>query len=182
MERSVTSRYHGSIISKSQQSFLTETAICIVKRWKKRMGFRLFLECNLAQESHIWQFSSLFLSYLPNHGLLRSRNLLPWQRDTTTSPFYWTTGFRQDKRRNLTIFFNSSHLFIYLFEGRNFGRTIITLALTLLWMKKRKRKVMTVRICSRKRWKMTKKTFSMYGATSHIPSTLAAVMRSLYIV
>ena len=49
-------------------------------------------------------------------------------------------------------------------------------------MKKRKRKVMTVRICSRKKWKMTKKTFSMYGATSHIPSTLAAVMRSLYIV
>ena len=83
-------------------------------------------------------------------------------------------------------------MFIYLFEGRNFGRTIITLALTLLWMKKRKRKVMTVRICSRKKrkmtkktfsmWKMTKKTFSMYGATSHIPSTLAAVMRSLYIV
>ena len=127
-------------------------------------------------------FLRFFLSYLSNHGLLRSRNLLPWQRDTTTSPFYWTTGFRQDKRRNLTIFFNSSHLFIYLFEGRNFGRTIITLALTLLWMKKRKRKMMNVRICLTKKRKMTKKTFSMYGVTSHIPSTLAAVMRSLYIV
>ena len=80
------------------------------------------------------------------------------------------------------FFFYSSYLFIYLFEGRNFGRTIITLALTLLWMKKRKRKVMTVRICSTKKRKMTKKTFSMYGVTSHIPSTLAAVMQSLYIV
>ena len=30
--RSVTSRYHGSQISGSQQSFLTETAICIIER------------------------------------------------------------------------------------------------------------------------------------------------------
>ena len=32
--RSVTSRYHGSQISGSQQSFLTETAICIIERLK----------------------------------------------------------------------------------------------------------------------------------------------------
>ena len=42
-ERSVTSRYHGSKISRSQQSFLTETAICIVERGTKRMGYSLFL-------------------------------------------------------------------------------------------------------------------------------------------
>ena len=42
-ERGVTSRYHGSKISGSQQSFLTETAICIVERGKKRMGYSLFL-------------------------------------------------------------------------------------------------------------------------------------------
>ena len=147
---------------------------------RKEWASVYFLSAIMYKEVIYDNFLRFFLSYLPNHGLLRSRNLLPWQRDTTTSPFYWTTGFRQDKRRNLTIFFNSSHLFIYLFEGRNFGRTIITLALTLLWMKKRKRKVMTVRICSTKKRKMTKKTFSMYGATSHIPSTLAAVMRSFY--
>ena len=31
----MTSRYHDSRISGSQQSFLTETTICIVERWKK---------------------------------------------------------------------------------------------------------------------------------------------------
>ena len=189
MERGVTSRYHGSKISKSQQSFLTETALCIVQRWKERMGFRLFLEWNHTQESHIWQFSSLFSVIFAEprqiwqkiwdleicyHGNVTSRLLIS----------YWTTGFRQDKRRNLIIiiFFYFGYLFIYSFEGRNFGRTIVTLALTLLWMKKRKTKIMSVRICLRKKRKMTKKTFSMYGVTSHIPSTLAAVMRSLYIV
>ena len=47
----VTSGYHGSKISGLHQSFLTETVICIVKRWKKRMGYRLVPECNYAQES-----------------------------------------------------------------------------------------------------------------------------------
>ena len=46
------SGYHGSKISGSQQSFLTEMAICIVERWKKSMGHRFVPECNHAQESH----------------------------------------------------------------------------------------------------------------------------------
>ena len=46
------SGYHGSKISGSQQSFLTEMAICIVERWKKSMGYRFVPECNRAQESH----------------------------------------------------------------------------------------------------------------------------------
>ena len=46
------SGYHGSKISGSQQSFLTEMAICIVERWKKSMGHRFVPECNRAQESH----------------------------------------------------------------------------------------------------------------------------------
>ena len=50
-------------------------------------------------------FIRFFLSYLPSQDLLRSRNLLPWQRDITTSPLYWTTGFRHDRRRNVIIFF-----------------------------------------------------------------------------
>ena len=35
-----TSRYHGSKISGTQQSFLTEKAICTVERWKKSLGHR----------------------------------------------------------------------------------------------------------------------------------------------
>ena len=42
----------GSKNSGSRQSFLTETAICIVKRWKKSMGYRFVSKCNHAQESH----------------------------------------------------------------------------------------------------------------------------------
>ena len=37
IERSVTSRYHGSKIPGSQQSLFRETAICILERWKKSM-------------------------------------------------------------------------------------------------------------------------------------------------
>ena len=128
--------------------------------------FALF--CHICRTTVCWDLEICY------HGNVTSRLLIS----------YWTTGFRQDKRRNLIIIivFYFRYLFIYSFEGRNFGRTIVTLALTLLWMKKRKTKIMSVRICLRKKRKMTKKTFSMYGVTSHIPSTLAAVMRSLYIV
>ena len=55
--RSVTSCDHGSKISRSQQSFLTEMAIGIVERWKKSMGSRL---CNHAQESHTSLFFRFF--------------------------------------------------------------------------------------------------------------------------
>ena len=41
--RRVTSGYHCSKISGLQQSFLTETAICFVERWKKSVGAVLFL-------------------------------------------------------------------------------------------------------------------------------------------
>ena len=44
-------RYHGGKIPKSQQSPLIETAICIVERWKKSMGYRFVLECSNKQES-----------------------------------------------------------------------------------------------------------------------------------
>ena len=81
--RSLTSRYHGSKISRSQQFFLTETAICIVERWKKSMGYRFVSECNHAQESHTCHF--FFLLHLQDHGLLRTRNFLPRQRHVTTT-------------------------------------------------------------------------------------------------
>ena len=56
----VTSCYHGSKISGSQPSFLTETAIFVLERWKKRMDYRFYPECNQAQESHIHQLFVFF--------------------------------------------------------------------------------------------------------------------------
>ena len=70
--RSVMSGYHGSKISGSQQSFLTGHLHC--QRWKLSMGYRFVPECNHAQESHTCQRFCCFLSYLQDHGLLRSRN------------------------------------------------------------------------------------------------------------
>ena len=62
--RSMTSGYHDSKFSGSQQSFLTETAICIVERWKKSMGYRFVPEFNLAQGSYtchiFWNFPEYF--------------------------------------------------------------------------------------------------------------------------
>ena len=84
--RSLTSRYYGSKISRSQQFFLTETDICIVERRKKSMGYRFVPECNHAQESHTCHFFLFFfLLYLQDYGLLRTRNFLSWQRDVTTT-------------------------------------------------------------------------------------------------
>ena len=50
----VTSHNHSSKIygSTSKQSFLTETAICVVEQWKKSMGCCLVPECSHAQQSH----------------------------------------------------------------------------------------------------------------------------------
>ena len=61
---SATAGYHGSKISETQQSFLTEAAICTVKRWKKVTGYRLVLECNnyCAQVSH---YLSIFFPARP---------------------------------------------------------------------------------------------------------------------
>ena len=69
----ITSRYHGSKISGSQKSFLTETAIFIVEQQKESMGHRFVPECNHAQKSHTCQFFRFFLlPYLKDRGLLRS--------------------------------------------------------------------------------------------------------------
>ena len=90
IKRSVTSRYHGSKISGSQQYFLTEAAIFIVKRWKrqrKSMGCCFVLKCNHALESHTCPFLSFF-SFHIGRTTVRwdSEILLLWQRDATTSP------------------------------------------------------------------------------------------------
>ena len=70
----------------SRQSFLTETAICIVERWKKSMGYRFVTESNHAQEIQTIHvnffriFSDIFVG---------PKILLPWQRGVTTFPLYW---------------------------------------------------------------------------------------------
>ena len=65
----VTSRYQGNQLSGSQQSFLTETAIGIVERWKKTLGYRFAPDCNHAKNSHACQCFRFFLPYLQDHGL-----------------------------------------------------------------------------------------------------------------
>ena len=85
--RSVTSRYHGSRISGSQQSFLTETAICIVEREKKRMGYSLFLSATMNRR--VIHVNSLFvcLSFSIFAGqqfieIIRScATMLTWRND-----------------------------------------------------------------------------------------------------
>ena len=68
------SRYHGSKSFGSQESFLTETAIYTVKRWKKSIGYHFVPESSQAQESHTSQFFRFFfLPYFQDHGLLRPR-------------------------------------------------------------------------------------------------------------
>ena len=59
----VTSSYHGSKISRSQQSFLRKTFICIVERWRKSMGYRFVSECNHTPEIHTCQFFRFFPLY-----------------------------------------------------------------------------------------------------------------------
>ena len=51
---------HGSKISGSQLSFLIETAICVVERWKKSMDYCFVPECNHAHESHACQCLHVF--------------------------------------------------------------------------------------------------------------------------
>ena len=56
----MTSCYHGSKISGSQQSFLIETASCIDERLNKSTGYRFVPKCNHAQKSHACQFFRVF--------------------------------------------------------------------------------------------------------------------------
>jgi len=61
-------------IVRSPMFLSTETVICIVERGKKRMGQRFLPGCNHEQENYTCQFLRLFLPYLRDHDLLRSRN------------------------------------------------------------------------------------------------------------
>ena len=62
----MTSRYHGSRISGSQQSVMTETAICVVEPWKETLGYHFVPECNHAQESCMPNFFVSVLFFFPD--------------------------------------------------------------------------------------------------------------------
>ena len=72
--RSVTSCYHGSNICGSQQPFLTETAICIVERWKKEGATVLFQIATMhGKVIRVISFR-FYPPYLRDQGLLRFRD------------------------------------------------------------------------------------------------------------
>ena len=63
--------YHGSKISGSQQSFLTDTAFALLNDGRKVGATILFLSAIMHKVIHVKFF---FLPYLQGHGLLRSRH------------------------------------------------------------------------------------------------------------
>ena len=91
--RGVMSSYHGSKILGSQQSFLTETAIGMVERWYKSMGYHFVPECNHAQESHTCQVVHFFHHIWRTKVCWNPEIWLPWQHDVTTSPLCYQYRF-----------------------------------------------------------------------------------------
>ena len=85
-KRSVTTGYHGSKISGSQQPFLTEAAICIFEQWKKSMGYRFVPECNHAQGNNTLFFLHFFCHICMTTACCDPEILLPWQLVVKTSP------------------------------------------------------------------------------------------------
>ena len=79
--KSTMSCYHGSKISGSQQSFLTETVICIVARCKKNMDY-----CFVVQSCKGKSWISIFPGFFVRHICRTTvcwdpETLLPFQRD-----------------------------------------------------------------------------------------------------
>ena len=62
--------FHGSKITGSQQSFLTETGFALLNDGKKVWATILFLSAIIRKVIHV----NFFLPYLQDHGLLRSKN------------------------------------------------------------------------------------------------------------
>ena len=68
----MTSGYHGSKFSGSQQSFLTKMAICIVERWEKKVvATVLFLSAVLHRQVIHVIFSTSFPGFSPTRSTER---------------------------------------------------------------------------------------------------------------
>ena len=90
---------------KFQQSFLTETSICM-RTMEENMDYRFVLERNQAQENHACQFFSLFLPFFRTTLFLGTRNLatmLTWHRNF--SPLFSAIQY---PNLVLRVLFNSS--------------------------------------------------------------------------
>ena len=74
--------YYGSRISGSKQSFLTETAICSIKQWKKSMGYHFVPEWIPCTGNSYLSF------FFPAIFCQDQDILLPWQHDVTTFILY----------------------------------------------------------------------------------------------
>ena len=95
LERSVTLHYHGSTISGSEQSFLTKMAICIVRRWKKNMGYLFVLSAIMHRKSNMPIFGHICRTTV----CWDSEMLLPWQHEVLSSPFYWAYPYNAVVRK-----------------------------------------------------------------------------------
>ena len=80
---SVTSRYHGNNISKPQQYFLTETAICV---WRKNMGYRFVPE--FRKDFHC-QFFRYFFCHICSPSMLRNFAIIATWRNNFSSLWRW---------------------------------------------------------------------------------------------
>ena len=87
--RSVTSGYHGSKISGSQHSSLTETAICIVEPWKKSIGYCFLTWVQSWIENSYMSIFRFFCHICRTKVYWDLEILLPWQSDVTTSPLHY---------------------------------------------------------------------------------------------
>ena len=68
--RNVTSRYYGSKISGSQQSFLTRRPFSLSKEGRKKWATDLFLSAIMHRKVIHVNFFRFFLPYLQDNGLL----------------------------------------------------------------------------------------------------------------
>ena len=81
----MTSPYHGSKISASQQSFLI---FALSNDGRKSMVYRFVPSCT--GKSYMSFFPPFFLPYLQDHGLLRSRDFttMATKHGIAISPLY----------------------------------------------------------------------------------------------
>ena len=75
-EKCDISHYHGSKTSGSQQSFLTDTTICIVEQWMKSIGYGFVPAASMHRKVIIICRTTVCLD---------PEILLPWQYDVMTS-------------------------------------------------------------------------------------------------
>ena len=80
-EKCDISHYHGSKTSGSQQSFLTDTTVCIVEQWMKSIGYGFVPAASM----HKKVTRHFFIIICKTMVCLDPEILLPWQYDNDFS-------------------------------------------------------------------------------------------------